>query len=101
MGYKMENITLRIISQHDGKTYKPFTADLYVDSCRHPNRRYTVYTNNHAADYSFYEIITPEDDARVRYAKWNYIQGLIKLRNAEIDAYNNLVKYTQNKTLID
>jgi hypothetical protein len=103
MGYMIKNTTLRIVNRHDGKVYKPFIADLYVDSCRLANRRYTVYTDNHTTgrEYAWAEIITDEDNARCRFGKWAYIQKLLALEQAHQDTYNALVKFTQNKTVID
>jgi hypothetical protein len=79
MGYSMRGTVVRLID--GGKVYQPHEVDeLHVDPCSLPSYRYTlrykrwekeecrVYLSK--VQYAWWEVITSEDSARVRYLKW-------------------------------
>ncbi len=62
------------------RVMKPFDTDWSCDPCSPPAKRYTVRHPAGDLCHAWYEVITNDDSARDRWAKWQQAQRVIDAR---------------------
>ena len=71
--------TVRLINLQGkrARVCKPFDGAWICDPCSNPRTRYEVEHTAGWRYHAWYEVLTNEDDARTRFAKWQYANKVI------------------------